>query len=318
MDKEKDAAAAEAKKKDVEAKQAKAAQLKAIAAEKAAEAEQSLKQKAKQVEEVAAAAEKEAKEMIAATKALRAKAASTMEQAKLASAEYQSALASGQKEGLASLEQTAKQTLKQAEELSVAAGEKSKVAKEALQNAADVKGKSDQAVAMENESAQQLAKDHLTWAAGPIFDKMKRLCEIDYPAFKKEYHVLRQSPTYAKYRWDIKKACHKAHDDDLEKEPAPEKEDENPVATHVDESKPYPEKNLHWNMDKKDKGKVKKWCSTKFGAVPCTMLKEAQEAGLLAHSDAMETNMFLDETGTGASNLDNSPDLVDVIGFEDE
>jgi hypothetical protein len=32
----------------------------------------------------------------------------------------------------------------------------------------------------------------------------------------------------------------------------------------------------------------------------------------------METNMFLDETGTGASNLDNSPDLVDVIGFEDE
>merc|ERR1712146_507031 len=111
-------------------------------------------------------------------------------------------------------------------------------------------------------------------------------------------------------------ACHKAHDDDLEKEPAPEKEDENPVATHVDESKPYPDKNLHWSVPK-DK-KVKKWCSTKFGAVPCTMLKEAQEAGLLAHSDAMETNMFLDETGTGASNLDDSPDLVDVIGFEDE
>jgi len=317
MDKEKEAAEAAAKQKDIEAKQVQSAQLKAVAAQKAADAEAAVKRKAKEVAAVAAAAQKEAEEMIASTQALRAKAASTMEEAKLASAEYQSALASGQTEGLGSLEQTAKTTLKQAEDMSVEAGEKSQAAKAALEDASAIKVKADKAASMEKESVNQLESDRLTWAAGPIFDKMKRLCEIDYAAFKKEYYVLRDSPTYAKYRWDIKKACHKAHDEDLEKKQGKEqKEDDSSIRANVDPNKPYPQKNAHWSLPK-DK-KVKKWCSTKFGAVPCSMLKKAQEAGLLADSEtSMDTESFLQDD-TGIASLDNSPDLVDMISFGDE
>merc|ERR1711865_1272919 len=123
--------------------------------------------------------------------------------------------------------------------------------------------------------------------------------------------------TYAKYRWDIKKACHKAHDDDLEKKQGKEqKEDDSSIRPKVDPNKPYPQKNDHWSLPK-DK-KVKKWCSTKFGAVPCSMLKKAQEAGLLADSEtSMDTESFLQDD-TGIASLDNSPDLVDMISFGDE
>merc|ERR1711907_258547 len=316
LDTEKDAALASAKKKDLEAKQKQSAQLKAVAAQKAAEAEAAIKRKAQEVEAVSSAAQKEAEDMIEKTKSLRSKAAAAMEEAKLASAEYQSALSSGQTEGLASLKQTAKQALAQAETLSKTAGEKSKLAKKALENASQVKAKAEKATEMESESVQQLEESRLTWAAGPIFDKMKRLCDLDYPAFRKEYHKLRESPAFAKYRWDIKKACHKAHDDDLEAVTAKDNEEnQNPVGAHVDESQPYPDKNRHWNMPK-DKN-VKKWCSTKFGAVPCSMLKKAQEAGLLGESSIMLDTESLIQDDAGVSRLDTAPELGDIVAFED-
>merc|ERR1711998_593881 len=309
MDDERDAAEAEAKKREVEAKEAHAAQMKAVAAQKAAEA--------------AAAAQKQAEEMIEGTKNLRSEAAAAMEEAKLASAEYQSALASGQGDGLATLEQKAKQTLEKAEDMSKQAGEKSKLAKTALENASQVKSKAEKAIKMENESVSQLQDSRLVWAGGPIFDKMMRLCDIGYPEFQRMYHKLRDSPVYSQFRFDIKKRCHKAHDDeDLESAKAKaENEEENThvVGAHVDPSQPYPDKNRHWNIPE-DKN-VKKWCSTKFGAVPCAMLKKAQAAGLLGEDvkdvKGMDTEtLFQDDAGVDV--LDESPDLADIITFEDE
>merc|ERR1711998_86873 len=323
MDDERDAAEAEAKKREVEAKEAHAAQMKAVAAQKAAEAEAAIKRKAKEVEEAAAASQKQAEEMIEGTKNLRSEAAAAMEEAKLASAEYQSALASGQGDGLATLEQKAKQTLEKAEDMSKQAGEKSKLAKTALESAAQVKSKAEKAIQMEKESASQLKDSRLVWAGGPIFDKMMRLCDIDYPEFQRMYHKLRDSPVYSQFRFDIKKRCHKAHDDeDLESAKAKaENEEENThvVGAHVDPSQPYPDKNRHWNIPE-DKN-VKKWCSTKFGAVPCAMLKKAQAAGLLGEDvkdvKGMDTEtLFQDDAGVDV--LDESPDLADIITFEDE
>jgi hypothetical protein len=309
LDETKDEAAIAAKKQELEAAQKESVRLKAVAAEKQAAAEAAVKSKAGEVTSVADAAQKSAEKMINEVKALRAKAAATMEEAKLASTEYQSALASGQTEGLAALEQTAKQTLKMAQDLSKEAGEKSENAKQALAYAEKLKKKATEAKGMETESMQELREAGLQWAAGPIFDKMKRLCEIDYPAFRKEYRVLRQSPVYAKYRWDIKKACHKAHNDDsLE---ANYKEEEvDPNAIPIDHSKPYPDMNTHWQLPK-DK-KVQKWCSTKFGAVPCSMLKKAQSEGLLA-SEALEADSLIqDDTG-----LDAAPELSEIIPLSD-
>jgi hypothetical protein len=322
LDDERDAAEAEAKKQEIAAKEAQAAALKAAAAQKAAEAEAAIKRKAKEVEEVAAAAQKQAEDMIANTKDLRSAAAAAMEEAKLASAEYQSALSSGQGDGLAALETHAKQALAKAEKMSEEAGDKSKLAKQALENASQVKAKADKSLEMENESTDQLKQSRLVWAAGPIFDKMKRLCDIDYPEFQRMYRKLRESPVYSQFRFDIKKACHKARDDDLENWKPPEKEDEHPVGAHVDPSMPYPDKNRHWNIPE-DK-KVKKWCSTKFGAVPCTMLKKAKEAGLLgedttkpAKADSMDVEeLFEDDEGL-EDPLDQAPDLEDVISFKE-
>merc|ERR1711918_219847 len=146
-----------------------------------------------------------------------------MEEAKLASAAYQAALAAGQTDGLAELEAKAKQTLKQAQDLSRAAGLKSSAAEEALKAALEMKSKADQAKAMENESMNELTAERVQWAGGPIFQKMQRLCDLDYPAFRKEYQLLRQSATYAKYRWDIKKACHKTADDHTLEDPGQQK-----------------------------------------------------------------------------------------------
>jgi len=54
-----------------------------------------------------------------------------------------------------------------------------------------------------------------------------------------------------------------------------------PQPGNVDPSKPYPAKNQHWDLPNKKTGKVKKWCSTKFGAVPCKTLAIAKQNGLL-------------------------------------
>merc|ERR1711907_595294 len=135
----------------------------AIAAEKQAAAEAAVKNKAGEVTTIAEAAQKQAETMINEVKALRAKAAATMQEAKLASTEYQSALASGQTEGLAALEQTAKQTLKMAQDLSKEAGEKSESAKQALAYAEGLKKKADEAKSMETESMQELKEAGLQW-----------------------------------------------------------------------------------------------------------------------------------------------------------
>merc|ERR1711959_381653 len=262
LDKEKAAAEAEATQKDLEAKKATAAKLKEVADQKAAKAKEAIDAKAKKVEAAALAAQKTAEDTIAATKA--------------------------------------KKTMAEAQALAAQAGTKSDEAKGALKNAAKVKTNADKAVAMEKESKAQLTSEGVTWVAGPIFDKMKRLCDQDYPTFRKEYRKIRDSPTYKHYRWDIKKACKNAHDDDLEngdddaaaaaRKAAMNKD---PHAPQTDPSKPYPASNTHWSLPK-DK-KVKKWCSTKYGSVPCSMLKKAQHAGLLGsakdHTEFLQDNV---------------------------
>jgi len=304
LDQEKNAAEAEAKKKDLEAKEATAAKLKAVAAQKAAQAEAALKEKARQVELAALAAQKEAEAAIAATKALRASAAKRMQEAKLASAEYENSIASGDSKDSGALEAKAQKAMSEAQALSSQAGQSSEAATQALTNAAKTKEKADKVLDMEKEGKAQLMNQGLTWVGGPIFSKMKRLCEIDYPTFRKEYDKIRNSPLFKKHRWDIKKACSKSlNDSSLEDEDAvakrnaeaeAKKEEDAKVDANVDPSKPYPAKNLHWKLPA-DK-KVKKWCTTKFGAVPCSMLAKAREAGLLGESN---------ESGK----LDNAPEV---------
>merc|ERR1711939_671500 len=310
LDKEKAAAEAEATKKDLEAKKATAAKLKEVADQKAAKAKEAIDAKAKKIEEAALAAQKTAEDNIAKTKALRAKAAAAMEKAKAASAEYQNALSSGTTKGLEELALKAKKAMAEAQALAAQAGTKSDEAKASLKNAATVKTRADKAVAMETKT--QLTGEGLTWVAGPIFDKMKRLCDRDYPTFRKEYRKIRASPTYKHYRWDIKRACKKAHNDDLEND----KEDDaavaarkaalerNPHTPQTDPSKPYPASQTHWALPK---GKhVKKWCSTKYGSVPCSMLKKAERAGLLG--SVKDNNEFLQDTA-GLDTVDPIDDL---------
>lgn len=129
-------------------------------------------------------------------------------------------------------------------------------------------------------------QEGLQWVAGPIFDKMKKLCERDYPTFRKEYSKISQSPSYKAYRWDIKQACKKARADDLETDldagrmaTEQAKALENVHSPDPDKSKPYPKSHTYYSVP--EGGKVKKWCTTQYGAVPCTMLKKAKEAGLL-------------------------------------
>jgi chromosome segregation ATPase len=294
LDQEKAAAEAEATQKDIEAKQATASKLKEVANQKLEAARAAIDAKAKKVEEAALSAQKDAEDMITSTKDMRAKAAAAMERGRAASAEYQAALASGQTDGLEELAATAQKAMAEAKALAEEAGGASDKAKVALKNAAEIKSKADRAISMEKESRKQLADEGIEWAAGPIFGKMKRLCEQDYPTFRTEYQKIRESPSYKQYRWDIKKACKKAHNDDLESDDLAALKaaqdaaaaDAEVEAPQIDPSKPYPDNHGHFSLPA-DK-KVKKWCTTKFGAVPCSMLKKAQEAGLLG--DAVDTN----------------------------
>merc|ERR1711918_24055 len=106
-----------------------------------------------------------------------------------------------------------------------------------------------------------LMENGLQWVAGPIFDKMKKLCEQDYPTFRKEYRKIRASPSYKAFRWDVKQACHKARNDDLEGMSHEEAEAArlaaqeaaargNPHQPPTDPAKPYPASHTHFIVPK--------------------------------------------------------------------
>jgi len=289
LDAEKAVAEKEAKQKEIEAKEATAAKLKELAKQKFETAKAAIDSKAKRVEEVALKAQNTAEESIESVKKLRGEAAAAMAKAKMAAEEYQNALTAGMTEKAKELEVAAKKATTEAEDLAKRAGVESTASTIALRNAAEVKTSADRAIRLEKETRGELMEEGLQWVAGPIFDKMKKLCDLDYPTFRKEYRKIRESPSYKSFRWDIKKACPKAHgDDDLESSD----DDEaariaaeqaaalaNVHAPPQDNSKPFPHSNTHWSVPKD--GKVSKWCTTQYGAVPCSMLKKAKEAGLL-------------------------------------
>merc|ERR1712166_615039 len=287
-DEEKAVAEKEAKQKEIEAKEATAAKLKELAKQKFETAKAAIDSKAKRVEEVALKAQNTAEESIESVKKLRGEAAAAMAKAKMAAEEYQNALTAGMTEKAKELEVAAKKATTEAEDLAKRAGVESTASTIALRNAAEVKTSADRAIRLEKETRGELMEEGLQWVAGPIFDKMKKLCDLDYPTFRKEYRKIRESPSYKSFRWDIKKACPKAANDDLESSD----EDEaariaaeqaaalaNVHAPPQDNSKPFPHSNTHWSVPKD--GKVSKWCTTQYGAVPCSMLKKAKEAGLL-------------------------------------
>eukprot|EP00658_Telonema_sp_P-2_P041509 TRINITY_DN296_c0_g1_i4.p1 TRINITY_DN296_c0_g1~~TRINITY_DN296_c0_g1_i4.p1 ORF type:complete len:414 (-),score=197.98 TRINITY_DN296_c0_g1_i4:414-1655(-) len=290
LDAEKSAAEKEAKQREIEAKEATAAKLKETAKQKFELAKQAIDAKAKRVEEVALTAQQDAQQNIEKTEKLRAEAAAAMSKAKVAAQEYQNALTAGMTEKSKELEIAAEKAMDKAKELAALAGSASDSARGALQHAAQVKGEADKAIRLEKESRAQLLESGLQWVAGPIFDKMKTLCDRDYPTFRKEYRKIRASAAFKAYRWDIKQSCAKARSDDLEGMSTDEEEAarlaaqeaaalQNVHAPPQDPSKAYPHTNTHWAVPKD--GKVEKWCTTQYGAVPCTMLKRAKEAGLL-------------------------------------
>jgi hypothetical protein len=290
LDAEKAVAEKEAKQKEIEAKEATAAKLKEVAKQKYEVAKAQIDAKAKRVEEVALKAQTTAEESIDKAKKLRDEAAAAMAKAKMSAEEYQNALTAGMTEKAKELEVAAKKATEEAEELAKRAGMESKASTLALRNAAEVKAQADRAIKLEKETRGELMEDGLQWVAGPIYDKMKKLCDLDYPTFRKEYRKIRASPSYKAFRWDIKKACPKAANDDLESMSSEEEEAarlaaeqaaalENVHAPPQDTSKPFPHSNTHWSLPKN--GKVSKWCTTQYGAVPCSMLKKAKEAGLL-------------------------------------
>lgn len=288
LDAEKAVAEKEAKQKEIEAKEATAAKLKELAKQKFETAKAAIDAKAKRVEEVALKAQNTAEESIESVKKLRAEAAAAMAKAKMAAEEYQNALTAGMTEKAKELEVAAKKATAEAEDLAKRAGMESAASTIALRNAAEVKTSADRAIRLEKETRGELMEEGLQWVAGPIFDKMKKLCELDYPTFRKEYRKIRESPSYKSFRWDIKKACPKAANDDLESSDEDEAARiaaeqaaalQNIHAPPQDTSKPFPHSNTHWSVPKD--GKVSKWCTTQYGAVPCSMLKKAKEAGLL-------------------------------------
>merc|ERR1719305_1973858 len=271
LDAEKNAAEKEAKQREVEAKEATAAKLKETAKQKFETAKTAIDAKAKRVEEVALTAQTDAENDIEKTKKLREEAAAAMAKAKVAAEEYENAVTAGMTEKTKELEVKSKKASDEAQELARLAGQASEGAKAALANAATVKSQADKAISLEKESQNDLMENGLQWVAGPIFDKMKKLCERDYPTF----------------RWDVKQACAKAREDDLENMSSEEEEAArlaaeeaarrgNPHAPPTDPAKPYPASHVHFNVPKG--GKVAKWCTTQYGAVPCTMLKKAKEA----------------------------------------
>merc|ERR1712028_336392 len=289
LDAEKAVAEKEAKQKEIEAKEATAAKLKEVAKQKFEMAKSAIDSKAKRVEEVALKAQTTAEDSIEKVKKLRADAAAAMAKAKMAAEEYQNALTAGMTEKAKELEVAAKKATEEAEDLAKRAGIESTASTFALRNAAEVKTSADRAIRLEKETRGELMEEGLQWVAGPIFDKMKKLCDLDYPTFRKEYRKIRESPSYKSFRWDIKKACPKAANDDLEGSSEEEESARlaaeqaaalaNVHAPPQDTSKPFPHSNTHWSLPKS--GEVKKWCTTQYGAVPCSMLKKAKEAGLL-------------------------------------
>lgn len=290
LDEEKHAAEKEAKQREVEAKEATAAKLKESAKQKFETAKAAIDAKAKRVEEVALSAQTDAENDIEKTKKLREEAAAAMAKAKVAAEEYENAVTAGMTEKTKELEIKSKKASDEAQELARLAGQASDGAKNALANAAQVKSSADKAIRLEKETRSELLEGGLQWVAGPIFDKMKKLCEQDYPTFRKEYRKIRESPSYKSFRWDIKQSCAKAREDDLESMSSEEEEAarlaaeeaarlQNVHAPPADSSKPYPRSHTHFSVPKG--GKVVKWCTTQYGAVPCTMLKKAKEAGLL-------------------------------------
>merc|ERR1712028_126158 len=265
------------------------AELEGLDAEKAV-AEKEAKQKEIEAKEATAAKLKElAKQKFESAKKLRGEAAAAMAKAKMAAEEYQNALTAGMTEKAKELEVAAKKATEEAEDLAKRAGIESTASTFALRNAAEVKTSADRAIRLEKETRGELMEEGLQWVAGPIFDKMKKLCDLDYPTFRKEYRKIRESPSYKSFRWDIKKACPKAANDDLEGSSEEEESARlaaeqaaalaNVHAPPQDTSKPFPHSNTHWSLPKS--GEVKKWCTTQYGAVPCSMLKKAKEAGLL-------------------------------------
>merc|ERR1719305_2089069 len=289
----------EAKQREVEAKEATAAKLKETAKQKFETAKTAIDAKAKRVEEVALTAQTDAENDIEKTKKLREEAAAAMAKAKVAAEEYENAVTAGMTEKTKELEVKSKKASDEAQELARLAGQASEGAKAALANAATVKSQADKAISLEKESQNDLMENGLQWVAGPIFDKMKKLCERDYPTFRKEYRKIRASTTYKSFRWDVKQACAKAREDDLENMSSEEEEAArlaaeeaarrgNPHAPPTDPAKPYPASHVHFNVPKG--GKVAKWCTTQYGAVPCTMLKKAKEAGLLGDIKVDDTS----------------------------
>lgn len=328
LDTEKQAAEKEAKQKEIEAKEATAAKLKEVSKQKFETAKAAIDSKAKRVEEVALNAQQGAEDQIDKVKKLQEEAAAAMSKAKMAAEEYQNAVTAGMAEKAKELQLKAQKAQEEAEDLAKRAGAASEASKLALKHAAEVKTSADHAMMLEKESKTELLEDGLQWVAGPIFDKMKKLCELDYPTFRKEYRKIRASPTYKAYRWDIKKACPKAANDDLENMSSEEEEAarlaaeqansiKNVHAPPQDQSKPYPHSNTHWAVPQD--GNVKKWCTTQYGAVPCSMLKKAKEAGLLGDikvdDESKKTLNMLELEHSGADDLPKIESFDDIEGF---
>merc|ERR1719472_184420 len=278
LDAEKNAAEKEAKQREVEAKEATAAKLKETAKQKFETAKTAIDAKAKRVEEVALTAQTDAENDIEKTKKLREEAAAAMAKAKVAAEEYENAVTAGMTEKTKELEVKSKKASDEAQELARLAGKAREGAKAALANAATVKSQADKAISLEKESQNDLMENGLQWVAGPIFDKMKKLCERDYPTFRKEYRKIRASTTYKSF--EEEEAARLAAEEAARRG--------NPHAPPTDPAKPYPASHVHFNVPKG--GKVAKWCTTQYGAVPCTMLKKAKEAGLLGDIKVDDTS----------------------------
>jgi hypothetical protein len=321
LDAEKDVAVKEAKQREIEAKEATAAKLKETAKQKYEIVHHAIEYKAKVVEQGAVKAQEEAESAIEKTKKLQSESAGLMVKAKTASEEYENALAAGMTDSLKQLELASKKAMEEAQETARLAGESSQAAKLALKHAAEVKARADKAMKMDKETKGDLVESGLRWVAGPIFNKMKTLCEQDYPTFRTEYRKIRESPTYKAFRWDIKQACKYAREDDLEGDdfdkatPAPTNPHNPPLGPG-----PYPRNHAHFNVPKG--GKVSKWCTTQYGAVPCTMLKKAKEAGLLGDIGVdKETLSLLELTEydhQGTQVWRSAHDVVDLADSIDE
>eukprot|EP00658_Telonema_sp_P-2_P041510 TRINITY_DN296_c0_g1_i5.p1 TRINITY_DN296_c0_g1~~TRINITY_DN296_c0_g1_i5.p1 ORF type:complete len:403 (-),score=150.35 TRINITY_DN296_c0_g1_i5:461-1669(-) len=308
LDGEKDAAVKEAKQREIEAKEATSAKLKETAKHKYEVAKKAIDGKAKRIEQGALSAQTDAADAVEKTKKLQVESQALMSKAKVAAEEYQSAVTAGMSDRVQELQIAAKKAMEQAQEAARAAGKNSQNAKVALAEATRIKEKADKAMKLERESRADLIESGLTWVSGPIFDKMKMLCERDYPTFRLEYRKLKMSPTYKGFRWDIKQACAKARDDDLESDYSPPPEVQTDPHNPPLGPGPYPRSHTHFAVPKG--GKVAKWCSTQYGAVPCSMLEKAKAAGLLGDIGPNKSKQLLLEIGEETFSAPSDIELV--------